>query len=294
MGSFEKGGQRAWCHFENAINGIYHTYDHLSLYPYEPHKVHIFLPHDYETSNRHYPCIYMNDGNTSFWKGGIGNKSWNVSSTLTHLYQERSVQNVIIIAVCPNDREYEYTHTKWLPTRKFGGVKEYSNFLVELKKFMDENYRTLASFENSMVMGSSHGGLAAFITGFYHPDKFGIVAALSPSFWAGLNTLYNLLGVSTVEGSQLLNDEKILETLQSNNRPKLYLTWGLSRYDGIHNAFVERWATDSSKSMIGVLKKSYNYVEEENLFIFEDQIGGHDENAWCYQFKLIMLKLFPS
>jgi predicted alpha/beta superfamily hydrolase len=80
--------------------------------------VHVFLPREYESSGRAYPCIYFNDGNTVFWNGGLGNKSWNVSRTLTSLYAQNSLKSkVIVVAIVPNDREWEYTHVWWAPTR---------------------------------------------------------------------------------------------------------------------------------------------------------------------------------
>jgi hypothetical protein len=40
---------------------------------------------------------------------------------------------VIVVAIEPNNREFEYTHVYWLPTRPYGGVHEYSRWLCKLK-----------------------------------------------------------------------------------------------------------------------------------------------------------------
>jgi len=183
----------------------------------------------------------MNDGNTSFWNGGIGNKSWKVPKTCSELYHSNSIQQVIIIAICPNDREYEYTHTYWLPTRNYGGVEEYALFLIELKKWVDENYRTLGSPDKNMIIGSSHGGLASFFIGLNHPDVWGNVASLSPSFWAGMGVVENLLCLHEMEESELMQNEKIVETLESmmngGRRSRIWLSWGMNRGVGLHNFF---------------------------------------------------------
>ena len=52
-----------------------------------------------------------------------------------------------------------------------------------------------------MILGSSHGGLAAFYTATQYPEQFRCVAALSPSFWVGLDStidvaLFELFGPS--------------------------------------------------------------------------------------------------
>lgn len=69
---------------------------------------------------------------------------------------------VIVVAVHPIDREFEYTHVNWAPTRPYGGLQTYSLFLVTLffffffasfnnmckvalKRWMDSNYRTIAA-----------------------------------------------------------------------------------------------------------------------------------------------------
>lgn len=64
--------------------GFFHTFDAISVYKpngekYPPRKVHIFVPRNYEGSNQRYPVVYFNDGNTTFWPGGLANKSWKVA-----------------------------------------------------------------------------------------------------------------------------------------------------------------------------------------------------------------------
>jgi len=39
------------------------------------------------------------------------------------------------------------------------------------------------------ALGSSHGGLAAFHMALSHPTIFGIAICMSPSFWAGIDSL---------------------------------------------------------------------------------------------------------
>ena len=92
--------------------------------------------------------------------------------------------------------------------RKFtyGGVDEYNNYIVNhVKAFIDRNYRTLSSAKYTVIVGmrliieedkidviivgSSHGGLAAFHMALSHPRIFGIAICMSSSFWAGLDWL---------------------------------------------------------------------------------------------------------
>src|SRR5690606_21085786 len=53
----------------------------------------------------------------------------------------------------------------------------------ELKPFIDANYRTLSSRENTAVMGSSMGGLISFYLVWNFPDVFSKAGCLSSSFY---------------------------------------------------------------------------------------------------------------
>ena len=36
--------------------------------------------------------------------------------------------------------------------------------------------------------------------------------------------------------------------------------------------------------------QSHGFAKEKDLFLFVDEIGGHDEDAWKYHFELLLLK----
>ena len=74
--------------FCDLLLGSFHTYDTLTIhgnhhhyYHNIPHKIHVYLPKDYENSGLQYPVIYLNDGDNAFWEGGLVNKSLCVSTS---------------------------------------------------------------------------------------------------------------------------------------------------------------------------------------------------------------------
>lgn len=78
--------------------------------------------------------------------------------------------------------DYRYTHAFWMPQHSWGGVLEYSKYVAQhLKPWIDRNYRTLSDRDNTHVVGSSHGGLAAFHVAMVNPNVFGSAFCLSPS-----------------------------------------------------------------------------------------------------------------
>ncbi len=293
---FTKGGQEAWCHDQGHWGGFFHTYDHFQVPGSEeqPRKVHIFLPRDYEVSQESYPVIYMNDGNTAFFPGGAYDKTWNMAQILTRLYLRNQIRKVIVVAICPLNRDYEYTHAPvW--NNDWGGLLNYASYLAfSVKGFIDDNYRTIPDAESTMILGSSHGGLAAFYTATQYPDKFRCVAALSPSFWVGLDSnidvsLFEFFGPS--RGS--LKDSELIatayQTLQNTNqRLKIYLDWGLVREDGFHNAFIEERATARGREMRELLVQDFGYRENENLFVVEDPLGQHTEESWSGRMEKVL------
>jgi len=283
---FEKGSQYGWYHREpNVSGGFFHTYDNFLPGKDKPRKIHVFLPNDYETSGEYFPVLYFNDGNTTFWPGGLAGKSWRVGETLSKLWDNQAVRKVIVVAVHPIDRFYEYTHQYWAPSYNYGGLDEYSKYLATtIKGFIDKNYRTLSSAEETAIIGSSHGGLAAFYIANACPEQFGKCVAMSPSFWIGLDTNG---GFKPIENSKLI--EVLGETLKDKKkRPIIWMDWGLKRDGGAHNFLIELLATKKSKEMLQLLTTSYDYKLNKDIFVFEDSIGGHDEDAWAYRFELVM------
>ena len=148
------------------------------------HKVWLYLPPNYENSDEKYPVIYMHDAQNLFDDATSFVGEWDVDGTLNTLY-EKTGKGFIVVAVenGGEKRIEEYTPYK---NEKYGGGKGdiYIDFLAkELKPYIDKNYRTLATTENTALIGSSLGGLISFYGGLKYPEVFGKIGALSTSFW---------------------------------------------------------------------------------------------------------------
>jgi pimeloyl-ACP methyl ester carboxylesterase len=299
---FTLGGQEAWYHDRGHWAGYFHTYDNFQVGGSgdKPRKVHVFLPRDYEISQKPYPVIYMNDGDTAFFPGGAYQKTWNMAGILSRLYLSNQIHKVIVVAVCPLNRDYEYTHAPvW--DRQWGGLDEYANYLANaVKGFIDYHYKTIPDPDKTLILGSSHGGLAAFYTATQYPDRFGCVAAFSPSFWVGLDStidisLYQLTGNffgGSLDLSALLF--AATDTLSNPSKsPKIYMDWGLIREGGFHNEFIEERATARGREMRDLLINKFGYQEQENLFVVEDSLGQHIEESWAGRLENA-LKIFFS
>lgn len=290
---FTLGGQAGWSHDDGFPAGWFHTFDALDVGGPEdaPHKVHVLLPREYEACGAGYPVVYMNDGDTSFWPGGAGDKSWDVAGALAGLYAEGAVPQVIVVAIVPNDREYEYSHTPWTDGVVCCGVEQYTAYVADrVRGFVDAHYNTRGGPANTAIVGSSRGGLAAFYLAHRRPEVFGRAGCLSPSFWLGLDPVYGggFTGGPLADSALVQMFDGVLADPQV--RPRLWIDWGLVRTGGFHNAVIEAAATARGREMVLLLQETYGYSQAELRWL-EDPLGEHDEITWGRHFPAVMKTL---
>ena len=154
----------------------------------KPRMMYVYLPASYEKEpDKRYPVMYMFDGHNVFFDcDATFGKSWNMNS-----YMVESKKELIIVGVeCNhegNQRLSEYSpftfHNPELGKIN-GRGSTYMNWLVHsLKPYVDKKFRTLPDRKNTIIAGSSMGGLMALygVTAYNH--VFQRAACLSPSLW---------------------------------------------------------------------------------------------------------------
>ncbi len=292
--AFDKGGQAAWFHDHGHWGGFFHTYDRLQLSGFgahfdAPRKIHVFIPRDYEVSADHYPVLYCNDGDRLFFADGGSDESWQVAELLSQMYLRGELQKIIVVAICPGDRPYEYSH---LPDQG-GGLADYSRYLAKgIKPFIDNNYRTQR--DKTLLIGASLGGLAAFFTACQHPRQFPQVAALSPTLWLGLdknpqqtNQLERAFTLRLQHSALLFELRSTLENPALH--PKIYLDWGLQNKPDNHD---ELLVQKRCQEMRQLLTQEFGYQENVNLFTVEDLLGKHHIPSWRGRLPRILQLFF--
>lgn len=156
-------------------------------------NIKVYLPRGYDSHpNRRYPVLYMHDGQNVFSPGGSFG-SWDVDLTASAEIQMGRMRECIIVAIDNTaDRLSEYLP----PTDNFNGdgrCDDYADFVINnVRPTLDVNYRTLNGSSNTLLMGSSFGGIATIYMGWEHSDVFGKLGVLSPSWWA-IPNLRNLM-----------------------------------------------------------------------------------------------------
>lgn len=143
-------------------------------------KVWVYLPKNYTTSIKKFPVLYMHDAQNLFDTQTAYAEEWNVDEKLDSLHAE-----IIVIAI-EHGNEKRIAELTPYTNEKYGGgnANAYLDFVVNtLKPKIDSTYRTKTDRKNTLLMGSSLGGLVSFYAVLKYPNVFGKAAIFSPSFW---------------------------------------------------------------------------------------------------------------
>lgn len=151
-------------------------------------RVYLYLPDSYdEQPEKRYPVMYMFDGHNVFFdEDATFGKSWGMKK-----YMDESKKELIIVAVeCNHEGSRRITEYSPLTfeNSELGKIKGkgnvYMHWLVyTLKPLIDSTYRTLPDRKNTIIAGSSMGGLMALYAATAYNHTFQRAACLSPSLW---------------------------------------------------------------------------------------------------------------
>ncbi len=129
----------------------------------------VYLPYDYETSNRTYPVVYLLHGYTD------DNTGWLQFGEINR-YADKAIADGIIppmIIIMPNGDSSWYINS-------YDGKENYEDFFV--KEFMpsvEKEYRIKAEKKYRGIAGLSMGGYGTLIYSLKHPELFAAAAPLS-------------------------------------------------------------------------------------------------------------------
>lgn len=160
-------------------------------------SVSVYLPPNYETSNKKYPVIYFLHGfltdDTLLGK---------MQEIIDYAIAEHKIDPFIMVMP---DQKTTYDGSFYSNTGVFGNWEDFTVF--DLVSYIDANYRTLAKKESRGITGHSMGGYGAFKIAMKHPDVFESVYAISPGALAivreygpNSNTFKELSEINTLEG----------------------------------------------------------------------------------------------
>lgn len=147
-------------------------------------QIRLYLPPHYHQSTKHYPVLYMHDGQNIFDDATAYAGEWGVDETL-NLLSEQGWLDLIVVAI-DNDGRHRMTEYSGWDNPRFGRAEgyEYTGFIRSVvKPYIDSHYRTLPGAAFTGIMGSSMGGLISHYAVFNQPGTFGRAGIFSPSYW---------------------------------------------------------------------------------------------------------------
>lgn len=230
-----------------------------------PRRVYLYLPESYETeSDKRYPVMYMFDGHNVFFDSDATyGKSWGMDKYMT----ESQKQLIIVGVECNhegNSRLQEYSPVNFENStlgKIKGKGKIYMHWLIgTLKPYIDENYRTLPDRLNTIICGSSMGGLMALYAASVYNHVFQRAACLSPSLWVSPGKVMELIAKANIR-----------------NDTCIYMDYG-SKEMFNHAA--------NAESLISI--SHFLLTKRVNLALRVVPGGDHSEASWEQQIPIFM------
>lgn len=136
-------------------------------------KYSVYLPPDYETSNRSYPVLYLLHGSGDDQTGWV--QFGEVEYIADNAIKERKSTAMIIVMPDANTGRRGYFNT-------LRGDFQYEDFFFqELIPFIEKTYRIRAEKQYRAIAGLSMGGGGTIIYALHHPEMFASACPLSAS-----------------------------------------------------------------------------------------------------------------
>ena len=263
----------------------------------DPRNVDIWLPEGY-SANKKYAVLYMHDGQALYDSTLMWNKQeWGVDETLCKLQTEQKIKDCIVVAIWntgvkrfpeyfPQKAFYSMSQEdqqkilaigrdKGTPLLGNGPLADnYLKFLVkELKPYVDTHFSTLRDQKNTLIAGSSMGGLISMYAICEYPGVFGGAACLS-THWPGIfTTEANPIPAAFI---------RYLKThLPSPKNHRIYFDYGSATLDAMYKPY--QLQADSAMNVAG--------YAENNWLTQEFPGADHSEISWRKRFDIPVLFL---
>jgi metallo-beta-lactamase class B len=161
-------------------------------------RIWIYLPNDYASSTKMYPVLYMHDGQNLFDNQTSFSGEWGIDEAMSNM-EKNGYSGCIVVGVDNGGAQRLNEYSPFVNNAYGGGQGEaYAAFLVQtLKPYVDANYRTLADRANTLIAGSSMGGLISMFAAIKYPEVFSRVGVFSPAYWFS-DSLFQFIKEKTI------------------------------------------------------------------------------------------------
>jgi predicted alpha/beta superfamily hydrolase len=229
----------------------------------------VWLPGNYfapVNRNKHYPVLYMQDGQNLFDEATAFNHEWRVDETIEFLTGSMRIGPMIVVGIDNTRRRaneylpYPDPENKELGKPETQDVhgKQYGDFVInEVMPLIQKKYRVALGPQNTGLGGSSYGGAVTLYTVLTHPGVFGKALIESPSLLIG-------------DGQLLKDAEKATVLLQ-----RMYVAIGTAEDSDEKDAAKD---ADAVRDLEKILRSKG--LGPTRLKVVVEEGAKHDELAW--------------
>lgn len=166
-----------------------HTHYLKLPYASKKRRIRILLPLDYDKT-LNYPVLYMHDGQNVFFDSeSFVKHSWRVIQAINN---ETDIPKLIVVAIDNAEEKRLDEYGPWPNTREVeenlestGGMGDsYAEWFVnQLMPFINSHYASSTAREDTLLAGSSMGGIITAYIAAKYPDVFGSLGVFSLASW---------------------------------------------------------------------------------------------------------------
>jgi predicted alpha/beta superfamily hydrolase len=226
----------------------------------------VYLPPSYGSSGRHYPVLYMQDGQNLFDATTSFAGEWHVDETMERVSREGL--EAIVVAI-PNSGKHRADEYSPFEDERIGGGKgeSYLSFLVDtLKPRIDAEFRTRREPVATGIMGSSMGGLISLYALLRRPDTFGFAGTMSPALWFARGAIFRVANEIPHWDGRLYLDTGTLEG---------------------------RGHVRQVREMVRLLRRRAVHPRRQIRYV-EERGAHHNEAAWARRFEPALRWMLPK
>ena len=243
----------------------------------------VWLPANYfapVNRNKHYPVLYMQDGQNLFDEATAQFHEWKFDETVQFLTGSMRIHPMIVVGIDSTPRRAnEYLPYPDADNKELGKYetqdvhgKQYGDFVIhEVMPLIEKQYRVLTGAHNTGLGGAGYGAAVAFYTVLTHPGLFGKVLIESPALLIG-------------------NGELLQDAEKANQFPeKLYIAIGTAE-DPDEKASAKD--VEQVQELAKILRRKG--LGETKLEVVIEEGAKANEVAWSKRLENSLLFLYGS
>jgi len=220
--------------------------------------VSLYLPPDYFLADKTYPLAFFFDGQNLYEDEGTMAGGWHLHRVLDQRSREGKTVPVVVGIHHGPDRDAEMSPWDPYPGKRGKAERKLDWILNWLLPRLHRKLHLSKKPQDTLIGGSSLGGLLALYALFHYPQHLGRGLVMSPALWVNQFAIYNALMLT-----------------QPHEAVRVYIDHGGKEGCECHGNL----GFEQSKLLADLLEVMH-FRPGENLLWNPDPEGLHNEQSW--------------